>query len=282
MPLVTATYGSSGLVRVTADLDRLHVDSLQVPNIFARTPTCGRPSRTLLRGLWLAVLRTGPTVLLFLPTDTWLEWLGQGEGLIPAVGTYARINAWGVLPFLWFQVVRSYTAAHARLRAQVVVIVVANVVNFGLDWALVFGKVQIALPLGPPNSPVRQPRATSDLYVQFVAVSAHKLTNVPARWRPREPGHNPAGERCRAECGGCPGRWASGFVGPRVHCGHFESRSGELQGSRNPRAHRRAQHQQRSTTSSPPAALPSSIVAVPGVQVASVAGGTIDCRIPGS
>ncbi len=97
-------------------------------------------TRTLLRGLWLATLLTVPTVLLLLPTDTWLTWLGQGEGLIPPAGTYARINAWGVLPFLWFQVVRSYTAAHARLRAQVVVIAVANVVNLGLDLALVFGR----------------------------------------------------------------------------------------------------------------------------------------------
>lgn len=96
-------------------------------------------TRTLLRGLWLATLLAVPAALLLLPTETCLRWLGQGEGLIPAAGTYARINAWGVLPFLWFSVVRSYSAAHARLRAQVVVIVVANLVNLGLDWALVFG-----------------------------------------------------------------------------------------------------------------------------------------------
>ena len=97
-------------------------------------------ARTLLRGGWLAALLTVPAVILLLPTETWLELLGQERDLAATAGTYARISAWGVLPFLWFQVVRSYTAAHARLRAQVVVIVVTNLVNVGLDWALVFGR----------------------------------------------------------------------------------------------------------------------------------------------
>lgn len=97
-------------------------------------------ARTLLRGGWLAVLLTAPAVLLLLPAETWLGLLGQERELAATAGTYAQISAWGVLPFLWFQVVRSYTAAHARMRAQVTVIVVANLVNVGLDWALVFGR----------------------------------------------------------------------------------------------------------------------------------------------
>jgi MATE family multidrug resistance protein len=98
-------------------------------------------TRALLRGLALVALLSLPAMAVLWPVDHYLRWLGQHDGLIPAAATYARINTVGFLPFLLFQLLRTYLSAHSRLRAQVVVIVVANLLNAALDWALIFGRL---------------------------------------------------------------------------------------------------------------------------------------------
>ncbi len=95
--------------------------------------------RILGRTLLLGVVLTVPCALLLLPAGTWLTWLGQPPELIGDAATYARLQALGVLPFLWYSVARSLLSAQARTSAQVITIVAGNLLNVLLDYWLIFG-----------------------------------------------------------------------------------------------------------------------------------------------
>ena len=95
--------------------------------------------RLLGRGALLALVLTIPTALIMLPSATWLQWCGQPDALIPGAATYARIQTLGILPFLWYSVLRSLLSSHASLKPQIVTIVLGNLANAGLDWLLIFG-----------------------------------------------------------------------------------------------------------------------------------------------
>lgn len=91
------------------------------------------------RGLALAGLLSVPTSLLLLPGELLLRALGQPAEVIPAAADYARACAPGVPAFFAFFVLRQTLQARQRLRPVVSAILVTNLVNLGLDWALVFG-----------------------------------------------------------------------------------------------------------------------------------------------
>ena len=97
--------------------------------------------RLLGRGALLALVLTIPTAGLLMPAATWLQLFGQPEALIPEAATYARLQAFGILPFLWYSVLRSVLSSHASLMPQVLTIVLGNLANAGLDWLLIFGNL---------------------------------------------------------------------------------------------------------------------------------------------
>jgi MATE family multidrug resistance protein len=92
------------------------------------------------RGLLLGTVLWVPAALLLLPAPSWLRLAGQPEHLIPAAAAYARWQILALLPFLWFQLMRSVLSAHARVLPQVLAIVGGNLANALLDWILIFGK----------------------------------------------------------------------------------------------------------------------------------------------
>lgn len=102
-----------------------------------------RPAVTLalVRGLMLATVLAIPAILALLPAETWLAALGQPVGLIGDAATYARINTAGILPMLWFCVLRSLHSAHSDTRHQVLAIVIGNACNVLLDWMLIYGRL---------------------------------------------------------------------------------------------------------------------------------------------
>jgi MATE family multidrug resistance protein len=59
--------------------------------------------------------------------------------VIPDAAGYVRISAAGVVPFLAFVVLRQSLQAIGRLAPIVLTIVLANVLNVGLNWILIFG-----------------------------------------------------------------------------------------------------------------------------------------------
>ncbi len=102
-----------------------------------------RPAVTLalVRGLLLATALAIPAIAALLPAATWLLAAGQPESLVDDAALYARINTAGILPMLWFSVLRSLHSAHSDTKGQVIAIVVGNACNVLLDWMLIYGRL---------------------------------------------------------------------------------------------------------------------------------------------
>lgn len=103
------------------------------------------------RGLVVALMISVPTFLLLLPGNVILGLLRQPPGIVPTAAGYARACSPGVLPIFVFIVLRQTLQAHHRVRPIVAVIVGANLLNAGLDWVLVFGRLGFPA-LGPVGS----------------------------------------------------------------------------------------------------------------------------------
>ncbi|MEO7986933.1 MAG: MATE family efflux transporter [Gemmatimonadales bacterium] len=96
-------------------------------------------ARGMQRGVLLAVLLSIPSAILLLAAAPILGLLHQPPDVVPLAVQYSVRMAPGVLPFFLFIVLRQSLQALGRPRSVVVTIVVANLVNAGLNWVLIFG-----------------------------------------------------------------------------------------------------------------------------------------------
>ncbi len=96
-------------------------------------------TRALQRGLILSVALTVPISLLLMTVRPALGLLGQPADVIPIAAGYVWREIPGVLPFLAFTVLRQTLQALGRMRAIVLAIVLANLLNVALNWALIYG-----------------------------------------------------------------------------------------------------------------------------------------------
>ncbi|MEO8451725.1 MAG: MATE family efflux transporter [Gemmatimonadota bacterium] len=96
-------------------------------------------TRGVQRGQVLALLVTIPSALMFLLTGPVLRRFGLAPEIVQLALAYMKWTWPGVLPYFGFLAARQVLQAIGRVRALVVVIVVANVINLVLDWALIFG-----------------------------------------------------------------------------------------------------------------------------------------------
>jgi MATE family multidrug resistance protein len=96
-------------------------------------------ARGMQRGVVLAVLLSIPSAVLLLAAAPILGLLHQPPDVVPLAVQYSVRMAPGVLPFFLFIVLRQSLQALGRPRFVVVTIVVANLVNAGLNWVLIFG-----------------------------------------------------------------------------------------------------------------------------------------------
>jgi len=98
-------------------------------------------ARGVQRGMILAGLLSLPAMVLLWPAEHVFRWLGQPTDVVPLAGTYAKLVIPGVLPFLAYAVLRQTLQAMGRMRAIVVTIVAANLLNILLNWIFVFGNL---------------------------------------------------------------------------------------------------------------------------------------------
>lgn len=96
-------------------------------------------ARAVQRGLLLAALLSVPIMLGLVPAEPVLGFLRQPLDVVPLAGGYARASIPGVLPFLGFVVLRQSLQAMGRLRPIVLTILIANLANVVLNWAMIFG-----------------------------------------------------------------------------------------------------------------------------------------------
>lgn len=96
-------------------------------------------ARSMQRGLLLALLLSLPIGAVVLVVEPVLRSWGQPDAVVPLAATFARWQVWSVPAFLGFVVLRQSLQALHRLRPIVLAIVVGNLVNALLDWALIHG-----------------------------------------------------------------------------------------------------------------------------------------------
>lgn len=107
--------------------------------------------RSVQRGMLIALLLCFPTAIALLPGNLVLPLLQQPAEVIPIASSYAQIRILGLLPFFGFVVLRQTLQAMQKLRPIVHTTLLANIVNLGADYALVFGWGPIPA-LGPLGS----------------------------------------------------------------------------------------------------------------------------------
>lgn len=97
------------------------------------------PRRTVRQGLWATLGLSLASWALLGSTEEILLALGQEAKVARGAGRYLDGFMWGMLPALWFMVLRSFISALERPRAGLVVTLVAVALNAGLCWGLALG-----------------------------------------------------------------------------------------------------------------------------------------------
>ncbi len=90
-------------------------------------------------GIRLAILVGLIATLLVFATPLLMQLVGVDASVLHEATPYIYLRAIGIVPFLVTIALRSYLAAHHRTRPLVVAMIVGNVINFALDYVLVFG-----------------------------------------------------------------------------------------------------------------------------------------------
>jgi MATE family multidrug resistance protein len=98
-------------------------------------------TRALQRGLVLATLLGIAAGLALVPAEPVLTALGQPPELVAVAAPYVRVQVPSLLVFFITVAFRQTLQALGHMRPIVAAVVVANILNAALAWALVFGKL---------------------------------------------------------------------------------------------------------------------------------------------
>ncbi len=153
--------------------------------IVAQAVGAGDPegvARGMQRGLVLALAIAGVTSLGFLPARQAFVWLGQPADVVPRAAGYALGCIPGVLPFYGFIVLRQSLQAMGRMAPIVWTIVVANLFNLVLAWALIFGHLG-APGLGAAGAAWATSAARWSMVVTLLALGWRDLVPHLGRFR---------------------------------------------------------------------------------------------------
>lgn len=95
--------------------------------------------RTVRQGLWVTLTVAIPGTLVMWHAEPVLLLLGQDPAISAMAQEYTRALAPGLLPAIWFIVLRNFVSAFERPRSGLVVQVLTFVINAALAYALIFG-----------------------------------------------------------------------------------------------------------------------------------------------
>jgi MATE family multidrug resistance protein len=125
--------------------------------------------RTVRQGFWLAICAAIPIWVLLWNGELLLRAMGQEPELAAMGGEYLRTLQWGVLPFYFYIVLRSFISALERPGWALVVAFVAVVFNALGNWVLVFGNLGFPA-LGISGSGLATTIANGMMFVGLTAV----------------------------------------------------------------------------------------------------------------
>ena len=92
------------------------------------------------QGMIAATMMSVPVMLSVWYLGPVLAFTNQDPDVIRLITDYSRPLTWGVLPVLWFVVLRNFITALAKSSAIMAITAVALLLNLALNYTLVFGK----------------------------------------------------------------------------------------------------------------------------------------------
>ena len=136
---------------------------------------------------WIALAATVPTAVAVLLLPDALDMLGQDPTVVAGLRSYMPFLATAVLPMLLFHVYSTYLTAHGHTRQFVVITVVVNFLNLGLNLWFVHGGLGLA-PMGVAGIGAATLGCTiaEFLMLRFMISSRGRFSDLWVRWtRPR-------------------------------------------------------------------------------------------------
>lgn len=97
-------------------------------------------TRALAQGLYIAVAITIPAMLATLLPAWLLPRFGVDAALVAPARSYLHVLVWGTLPLLLYGATRRYLQAIGEVRVVTVTFLVSNLVNWGLNAVLIYGR----------------------------------------------------------------------------------------------------------------------------------------------
>ncbi len=98
-------------------------------------------TRNLQRGVVLACALSLPVGATYLASGPLLRLCGQQVELVELATIYIWVMIPSILPFYGFQILRSTLQAHHRTRPILWTILIANALNVGLNWVMIYGNL---------------------------------------------------------------------------------------------------------------------------------------------
>ena len=140
-------------------------------------------ARGLQRGLVLAVIISIPVALLCLPAEPILTALRQPPEVVPRAAGFALMSAPGVPAFFVWMVLRLALQSMKKMRPVLITMIVANLVNAGLNWVFVFGNLG-APAMGAVGSAFSSTIGRYVMVIMLVVMSWSDLRPYFRPWRP--------------------------------------------------------------------------------------------------
>jgi MATE family multidrug resistance protein len=97
--------------------------------------------RSLINGVWLALLLIVPAMLMVEIAIAILPSLGVDRGVIADVEPYLRVLNWSTPPLFVYFAFRRYLQSCHIARPVMITLITANLVNLAVNWILVFGNL---------------------------------------------------------------------------------------------------------------------------------------------
>lgn len=97
--------------------------------------------RWLAQGVYLACIATVPLMIIIAAASYGFTRVGIAPEVAGTAGAYLRILNWGTLPLLLYGGARRYLQGVGQVRVVTVTFVLANLLNWFGNWALIYGRL---------------------------------------------------------------------------------------------------------------------------------------------
>lgn len=139
-------------------------------------------ARGIQRGILLAIALSLPPTLFLFVTEPVLRFASQPADVVPLAASYTAWTAPSVLPFYLFVVLRQSLQALHRTRPILLSIILANLLNAGLNWVLIYGHLGFPA-LGVAGSAISTTIGRWSMPILLLAFAWREVRPALVPWR---------------------------------------------------------------------------------------------------